>query len=248
VATVLGLTGVAAFGAAYAACARRVAWPAAVALAVLAFAGAALALRLLPTTLPLAAATTALALLAARRYVDARANPPAGAPSPGRDLAARVLTATALVAVLTAASGALGPEASGLLSPFPAVTGVMVAFAHRRCGAAAAVAVVRGVLGGLPAFAAFFVVVALAVEALGIPAGYAIAAAATALVGTLTLRGTRRRREPGSREPGEHQADEEPADRGVGDEDRGVARGEAVPVPVRQAREGRAGEPPDADE
>ena len=61
---------------------------------------------------------------------------PAGKPTeigllPWWDLPARGLAAMALVVALTAASGSLGPNLSGLLAPFPVITSVL-AVVHPR--------------------------------------------------------------------------------------------------------------------
>jgi hypothetical protein len=51
-----------------------------------------------------------------------------------------------------------------LLAPFPLYGAVLASFAHRLQGAGAAVGVMRGLLLGLFAFSAFFVVLAMLLE------------------------------------------------------------------------------------
>jgi hypothetical protein len=76
------------------------------------------------------------------------------------DLPARMLVATAFVVVLTTAAPLLGARVAGLLAPYPLYGGVLAVFAYRLEGADAAVALLRGLLLGLFAFACFFGVLA----------------------------------------------------------------------------------------
>jgi hypothetical protein len=66
-----------------------------------------------------------------------------------------------LVVALTSAASAIGPSVSGLLTPFPVATSVVVAFTVSQAGANAGVLALRGYITGLPGFAAFFVLVTL---------------------------------------------------------------------------------------
>ena len=80
---------------------------------------------------------------------------------PHWDLPARMAVATVFVVALTAAAPLLGPRLAGLLAPFPLYGAVLAGFAHRIQGAGQAVAVLRGLLLGLFAFASFFLVLAV---------------------------------------------------------------------------------------
>ena len=185
--TILGLVSVASFCAAYAlAAARGGGWPACAAGGVLAFLAATAALSAVPpeplTAFALAAAAAALALALVGRP---RAKP-AGSAAPRWDLPLRMLVATSLVLALTAGAPSLGPALAGLLSPFPVFVGVLTAFAHGQRGASAARGVLAGALAGSFAFATFFLVVALALERLGAPTTYLLAAlTALALAGAV---------------------------------------------------------------
>ena len=106
-----------------------------------------------------------LRLLPAReRRVVAAARPPAW------DLPLRVVLTTAVVLAITAVAPTLGPYGSALLATFPLFASVLAVFAERHQGHASAVEVLRGLVNGLFGFTAFFVVVALALEPLGLVA------------------------------------------------------------------------------
>jgi hypothetical protein len=109
------------------------------------------------------------------------------APSPW-DLVLRMAAAAALVFVLTRFAQVLGPRWGGLLTPFPVASTVLTVFAHRQGGGEAAVAVLKGLLGALNAFAAFCAALVLALPRLGLLGSFACALAAAALVQSALLR------------------------------------------------------------
>ncbi len=101
------------------------------------------------------------------RWVTAGVNPAYSRhPSqfPRWDIPARMIVATVFVIVLTTAAPLLGARLAGLLAPFPLYASVLATFAHRLEGTDGAVAVLRGLLLGLFAFAAFFFVLAELLE------------------------------------------------------------------------------------
>jgi hypothetical protein len=91
---------------------------------------------------------------------------------PSWDMPARLAIAAAFVLLQTGLAGWLGPQLSGLVTPFPIVVILLTAFAHHQQGQAAATRVLRGFLVGMYAFAAFFFVVAVGMERIGAVAGY----------------------------------------------------------------------------
>jgi hypothetical protein len=134
------------------------------------------------TVLLVAAALLAGQLLLGKPGPGGRALAP-----PGWDLPLRVLFATLLLLGITGAAGVLGPKWGGLLSPFPIFTFVMAAFSHRQGGPEAAVRLMRGVLSGLFAYLAFFLVVTLLVERTNLVLVYTLAACTALGVNGLAL-------------------------------------------------------------
>jgi hypothetical protein len=100
---------------------------------------------------------------------------------------ARLAIAAGFVLLQTALAGWLGPQLSGLVTPFPIVVIVLTAFAHHQLGAAGATRVLRGFLIGMYAFAAFFVVVARGLERLGASAAYLLGLVAGLAINGLTF-------------------------------------------------------------
>ena len=88
---------------------------------------------------------------------------------------------------MTEVAPLLGARLSGLLATYPLFGAVLAAFAHHQSGAAAAGRVLRGLLIGLFGFTGFFLLLALAIEPIGIAASFAAATALALLIQGLTL-------------------------------------------------------------
>jgi hypothetical protein len=89
--------------------------------------------------------------------------------------------------LITAIAEWIGPTWSGLLSPFPVFATVMAVFSQRTGGPQAAIHLLRGVVIGSFAFAAFFVVVRLMLERCGILPTYSLASLVALLVNGISL-------------------------------------------------------------
>lgn len=100
---------------------------------------------------------------------------------PKWDLPARMMIATAFVFLLTTFAKSLGPQLSGLISPFPVFGLVLAAFTHQQQGANAATRLLRGIVLGSLAFAGFFLVIGRFLTSLPIVMTY-IFSTITALV------------------------------------------------------------------
>jgi hypothetical protein len=90
------------------------------------------------------------------------------------ELALRMLAAAGLVTGLTALAGRLGPAWSGLLTPFPVASSVVVLGAHLADGPHRLADTLGGFLLGLYGFVAFLTVLAYGLEPLGIAAAFAL--------------------------------------------------------------------------
>jgi hypothetical protein len=190
--TLAGTISQAAFCLTYAWLAERRTWPLTMAAGCLAFAASTAALQHLAlSALPLFLIVIATLAAALRLMPDGfAASSSASVVEPPRwDLAARMAVATTLVVLLTGVAPALGPRLTGLLTPFPLYAAILAVFAHRLQGPAAAVGVLRGLLLGLFAFAAFFLVLAMLLDRVGIASAFAgaILVALTVQAGSLLV-------------------------------------------------------------
>ena len=122
---------------------------------------------------------TLLAVIAVSAWLVPRHRLQAQSWSPPKwDLPARIATATALVVLLTSVANDLGPQLSGLISPFPAFSVIFAAFTHSQQGAKSASNLLRGVIVGSASYALFFLVVGLLLNGSGIALTYALACGA----------------------------------------------------------------------
>jgi hypothetical protein len=107
---------------------------------------------------------------------------------PWWDLPARMILATALVLTITGGATVLGPRLAGLLATIPLYASILAGFGHTLIGPRAAIDVWRGLLFGLFGFGAFYLMLGLLLEPLGLAAfGIAIAAAVVMQAATLRI-------------------------------------------------------------
>jgi hypothetical protein len=111
---------------------------------------------------------------------------------PRWDLPLRAASALALVLVLTAAAGALGPRLSGLLSTFPIITSVLATFTHAQRGVDDTHRLLRGFVLGFVGYALFVFVLSVSIRDLGIGPAFALATAVAVLTQATLLIAQRR--------------------------------------------------------
>jgi len=181
------------FAVVYAWLARRHGWGLSFVAGTLAFAASTAALVGLSVPLTVLACAAVIVLALGLHAMPTVAPQTTGAtPAPPRwDLPARMVVATLIVGVLVGVAPALGPRFTGMLSPFPVYAAILTVFAHRGQGAAAGIGVLRGLLAGLFGFVGFFVVVAGAIERVGIAAAFVVATLVALAAQLVTLWGLR---------------------------------------------------------
>jgi hypothetical protein len=110
-----------------------------------------------------------------------------GSPAPNWDLPLRAGCAVALVLSLTAVSGWLGPQLSGLLAPFPIISTVLATFTHAQRGTDEALRLLRGMIAGFGAFALFCFTLAVSLRGFGTGPAFALATAVALSTQALVL-------------------------------------------------------------
>lgn len=95
---------------------------------------------------------------------------------PWWDLPARIVIAICFMLVLTSLAGELGPELSGLITPFPIFAIVFAAFTQTHQGAAATGNLLRGIVLSSVGYAVFFLTVGEGLARFGIAWTYLLAA------------------------------------------------------------------------
>ncbi len=130
----------------------------------------------------------ACAALAVTRRTLPRLPPARAAPRPRHDLALRLGATALLVVALTRLADVLGPGLSGLVTPFPVATTILVVFAHREGGAAGVVAAYGGFIPSLFSFSIFCAAVSFGLGRWTPPGAFALALGVTAVSQAIVLR------------------------------------------------------------
>jgi len=198
--TLLAVLAILAFSIAYARCARF-GMARAMLAALLAYA---LAVALLQASTlapwPAFAAVLLALLLAPRLFGPAPATVSARAATgkPGADLPWRMLAGAVLALGVSHAAAGIGPRLAGLFAMFPVMSTVLVGFSHRASGPGFAVALLRGMVNGYFAFAAFCMALSLLLRTQPLGQAFALATVA-ALAVQLGVKGVllQRARRPG---------------------------------------------------
>lgn len=186
--TLLGLVSLIAFVVVYGRLASRLFWGASMLAGWLAFGAATVVFSAFSPPLGVALGMVAVALLVGLGCLPrAGADAPLDATPPPWDLPVRGACALALVVALTAVSGWLGPQLSGLLAPFPIITTVLATFTHAQRGSDELLRLLRGLLGGFGAFALFCFTLALSLHRLDTAAAFALATALALLMQAIVL-------------------------------------------------------------
>ncbi len=185
-----GITALAVFAVCYAHLARRIHWAVALPIGWSLYLGSAALMHPLERGFP-ARLVGALASLWLAKILLPR-NPPTTESDeirrpPAWDLAARMASAATLVGTVATLSEALGPSWSGLLTPFPIATTILVAFAHAQDGHPAVARMLTGFIPALSGLALFFATLSVALVPLGLLGGFGLALGASSLAQTLLL-------------------------------------------------------------
>jgi hypothetical protein len=172
----LGVACVAPFALVYGVVSVVAGWRVCLAAASLSFGASAFALKDLALSLPAACAAAAVSLVAGYLLLPrGRATSVSGG-LPWWDIPARMATTFMLVSIIMFSAEALGPRLSGIVSTYPAMTTVLVAFTHQQWGRDAARHMLRGLMLSLLVFVIFFLTVGMSLPVVGLVPSFAIAA------------------------------------------------------------------------
>lgn len=175
VGNMVGLISVSLFCVAYVFTSRYARWSICVMAGSMTFLAATVLWNAVDWTLLGATVVTLLSIFIATRLIVRVKAIPIFVSPPVWDLPLRMVIATAFVLVITTFAELLGPQLSGLLAPFPVFTIVLAAFTHQQAGIPNATKLLRNIVLGTLASAAFFVATSSAMSALGAVPTYLIA-------------------------------------------------------------------------
>ncbi|EJM06560.1 hypothetical protein PMI18_00835 [Pseudomonas sp. GM102] len=156
-----------AFCVTYAQVAQRLSWPWALTISLLVWTLAAIVLSLIPPSLVFSVIAAATALLAAP-YLFPTVQPIVSGPAPKSDkLLLRMMAGALLTLAVTLLASTVGERWSGLLAVFPVLGSVMAVFSQQTRGPAFTAVLLRATATGMYSFAAFCLVLALALPQFG---------------------------------------------------------------------------------
>lgn len=185
-----GIVALALFALVYAHVCRKLSWPVALATGWIAYLGCAASMR--PFTFgvwPRLAGALAALVLARWLLPDSRQEPPRAArTTPAWNLPARMGSAALLVGTVATLARLMGPSWSGLLTPFPIATTILVAFSHAQDGPDAVARMLRGYMPALTGLAFFFAILALELGHQPLPLVFVAGGLATVVVQTAAIR------------------------------------------------------------
>jgi len=116
------------------------------------------------------------------------------------ELPGRIIAATALVVLITGIAPFLGPQLTGLLSPFPIYASTLAVFTHRSQGGEEAAKLLRGLVVGSFTFIMFFLVLSATIVPWGVTLSFLAAIGVSFLTHMISLQVLRSRtRIPGLR-------------------------------------------------
>jgi hypothetical protein len=189
--SLLGLASISTFAVVFSHAARRVGWLATLATSWTAVLAVDVALSLVPVTalvdLAITLAATVAAMILMPRFDPERPGELDQPLSPSWDLPSRAIATGILVLAVTTASGALGPNWTGLLAPFPTAISVVAAFVHAQRGYTATARTLAGALLSLFSFATFCLSVTILVRPVG-GSAFVVGASVTVAVQLLAVR------------------------------------------------------------
>lgn len=174
------------YGAAYSRASLRLPWFGAFPVALAAWLSAVGLLSALPHSLAMSIGVAVASLACAgAAFPEVAAQPGTHLAGP-LELALRMCAGAVLTVAVTRAADVAGPSWIGLFAVFPVMGVVLSVFSHRTDGARFTVRLLRSMMYGMYAFAAFCLAVATTLQALGVAVAFplAIAAALCAQVAT----------------------------------------------------------------
>jgi hypothetical protein len=194
--TLLGLAALSGFALVYGRIALRGSWPWSLAGAWLAATTIGAMMDALDVGLVIALPIAVASLALAHRGLPALRVPTAGEDRSPLDLVLRMTLTAALILVLAATAGRVGPTVSGILAALPVLACILATFVHARHGGAAAVQLLRGMLSGMAGFVVFCVLVAALIGTMEVGATFAVAGGAALAVPGVMLSLGRTERAP----------------------------------------------------
>lgn len=195
VGTLSAVLAILAFGICYASAATKFSWPVSL---FAGFSGYFITVAILnhwTPSLSFSLPAVLIALLLAPRLYPSLSLSEHNASAPANDILLRMIASALLVLLVTHFAAHMGPNLSGVFAMFPVMGSVLVVFSHRHSGATFAIHLLRGMVLGYYAFAAFCAVLALTLRSTDVGSAFLLSVGTAVLVqGISRLKLQRRQR------------------------------------------------------
>lgn len=183
-----GILALISFCVSYAAFSRKLTWLPTLLISYGLYTATALLFKYLQLTLLVSYAVVIGSVLLGLRVFPSPIGPPVAARRLPFDIPIRMVVATLFVLAITQLASVLGPNWSGILTPFPIMTTILAIFSHTLQGSRAAITTLRGLIIGLLGFTTFLFLQAFLLNEFSIALSFGIAFAVNVLINVVASR------------------------------------------------------------
>ncbi|GAB3720313.1 hypothetical protein [Spirosoma lituiforme] len=183
-----GILALISFCVSYAAFSRKLTWLPTLLISYGLYTATALLFKYLQLTLLVSYAVVIGSVLLGLRVFPSPIGPPVAARRLPFDITIRMVVATLFVLAITQLASVLGPNWSGILTPFPIMTTILAIFSHTLQGSRAAITTLRGLVIGLLGFTTFLFLQAFLLNEFSIALSFGIAFAVNVLINVVASR------------------------------------------------------------
>lgn len=183
-----GILALISFCVSYAAFSRKLTWLPTLLISYGLYTATALLFKYLQLTLLVSYAVVIGSVLLGLRVFPSPIGPPVAARRLPFDIPIRMVVATLFVLAITQLASVLGPNWSGILTPFPIMTTILAIFSHTLQGSRAAITTLRGLVIGLLGFTTFLFLQAFLLNEFSIALSFGIALAVNVLINVVASR------------------------------------------------------------
>jgi uncharacterized membrane protein (GlpM family) len=185
--TMTGILALVSFCFSYAVLSRRLSWLPTLLLSYVIFTVTVLIVNYLELGLKVSYVLGMIAIILALQFFPVLTEQPAKSRRLPFDILIRMGVGTLFVLVITGLARVLGPNWSGIFTPFPIMTSVLAIFAHSLQGSSAVIAVLRGIVIGLLGFTTFLFLQAFLLTEFSVAASFGLAFIANVLISLIAI-------------------------------------------------------------
>ncbi|GAB3782489.1 hypothetical protein GCM10028818_38460 [Spirosoma horti] len=150
-----GILALISFCVSYSAFSRKLTWLPTLLISYTLYTATALMFNYLQLNLYISYALVIISIIVSLQVYPSPTGPPASTRRLPFDIPIRMAVATVFVLAITALASVLGPNWSGILTPFPIMTTILAIFTHTLQGSSATITTLRGLVIGLLGFTTF---------------------------------------------------------------------------------------------